>query len=627
MFYLESIQGEAFKRSKKNDRRFCRWFQSELEDAFAGARDYHDAILETLRQYEGQPEEPYRSTPFENSPNLEVPLIAIATDALVAQATTTLFAMKPILTVTPTNKDWKDHAPRLQAFVNWGVTNEFGLREAADHAIMDLVQLGTGATYTPFIKIVRKTRAVRIIDFGPQIQAIPIENLITQGGSVQSVNRVPWIGIRCYLSKKEVKAFASLDETRPDRWTLDKKTLEPFQICGAINEVRQQRENLSRTTSNSRLRDLYEVILFYGMFDYDDDGEDEELFAVFDRTSATLGWIGYTPHDYRPVEKEVYQTRAHVWNGLGVGEMLRMFQRDLTDQWNERAINVKLANFRMWAAKEGVLDEGILTAFENRVITMQNPKEDLVGVQLGEVYPSSGTFTQATLGLAEKRVGLTNLTVPSASSVLGTRTPAYTAATAVSQQNSRFAPAFDNVRKLLANSTKQCLWRYHEELRRERPGGPAHTNIQKVLGREDAEYVIDLLKRDDFVQCVSVELTASTASVNQDTERQNSLLLANFLGTYGEKILQLVAISSNPQTPRPVQEAAKKLAEAASAIAERTVRTFDQIRDPGQYIVDVNAEIDQAVNMQQNGMAQLAQLMSAIQQNAQPAPGLPAPVA
>lgn len=626
MFYLESIRGEAFKRGKRNDKRFCKWFQAELEDAIAASRDYHDGILETLRQYEGQPEHPYRSTPFENSPNLEVPLIAIATDALVAQATTTIFSMKPILTVTPTNKTWTKHAPPLQAFVNWGVNNEFNLRSAADHTIMDVVQLGTGATHTPFIKLVRKTRVVRIVDFGPQIQAIPIEDLIVPGGSTQDVNRLPWIGIRCWMSRKEVRAHASLPEDRQDRWTIDKKTLEPFQVCGAISDVRQQRESLSRTSSNSRLRDLYEVILFYGMFDYDNDGEDEELFAIFDRTSAELGWIGYTPHDLRPIEKDVYQVRAHVWNGLGVGEMLRMFQRDLTDQWNERAINTKLANFRMWAAREGVLDEGILTAFENRVITMQNPKEDLVGVQLGEVYPSSGMFTQATLALAEKRVGLTNLTVPSASGAIGTRTPAFTTASLIQRENNRFAPAFDNIRRLLASSVRQCLWRYHEELRRERPGGMAHTNIEKVLGREDAQLVIELLKRDDFVQCVSVELTASTAAVNQDTERQNALLLANFLGTYGEKILQLVTIASTPQTPEPVKEAAKKLAEAASAIAERTIRTFDQIRDPYQYIVDVNDELDKAVDMQQNGMGMLTQLLGFLQSSAQQPPGAP-PVA
>lgn len=609
MLVLERIAGEDFDRTDSGDKRFCRHFQEEIEAALSARAEYDADILDALRQYEGVPKTPYRSSPIENAPNIEITLGAIATDALYAQAMTTIFAVNPILTVNATKESGTKAAMALQDFTNWGIDNEFEMRKAAEHSVMDVIQLGTGAIYTPYIDVMRKTQTRRIVDRGPRIQPVPIENLIVPGGCTQDINQAPWVAIRMFMSFAEVKARAVLPDDIRERWKLHRGTLAPFMPCASMSAVQMQREAMSRTSSNTKMRKLYEVYAIYATYDYDRDGEDEEMLAFWDRSSNTLGWIGYTPNDYRPINKEVYQVRAHSWNGLGVMKMLAPYEEEVTQTHNDKATNVKLANFKVWGVKESIAQEGVMTGIPNRIVALQDPKNDIVALNMGEVYPSEGIYEATTLNLAERRVGLSDLGIPRPSQVLGTRTPASTAASLLQAGNNRFAPAFDNIRRLLTDGVKQCLWRYHERLRTEPEGGPAERNIRAVLGDPRAQLVIDLLKTDDFLQSVAVELTASNASINRDADRQNSILLANFMGAWGEKILQLVGIASSPQTPEPVREAARKLAIAAAAIAERTVRTFDQIRDPSRYIVDVEAELDASTQVQPGPMQALAGML------------------
>ena len=131
-----------------------------------------------------------------------------------------------------------------------------------------------------------------------------------------------------------------------------------------------------------------------------------------------------------------------------------------------------------------------------------------------------------------------------------------------------------------------------------------------VLGAEDGALVIDVLRTPRFDDAVSIELTASSASVNRDADRQNAIMLVNILATYYQRTLELVAIASSPQTPEPVRAVAQKIATAAGELIDRTIRAFDQIRDPQTFIVDVEAEIDQTVGTQpQQALAGLIQLI------------------
>ena len=69
------------------------------------------------------------------------------------------------------------------------------------------------------------------------------------------------------------------------------------------------------------------------------------------------------------------------------------------------------------------------------------------------------------------------------------------------------------------------------------------------------------------------------------------LMLVQMLGQYYERIIQLTAMAASPETPEPVKKIALKVAAAAGEMVDRTIRTFDQVRDPASFIIEVEDEL------------------------------------
>ena len=571
------------------------FLQREVEDALAARGPQETLWREVLRLYEGVPRNPVRNTPIENAPNIEITLGAIASDALYAQAIDTIFAVQPFVTTQAVGNSKDDIAKSkaLQRWTNFVVDNELGVRQATEHAILDNVQIGTGVYYTPWIEDVKKTKVAKIRARGPRMRCIPPEDFLVPGGADADLQAARWCAFREYLTDDDIAL-----ERKLRGWDT-----EGFAMVGSVGWVRSRREMLGRTTS-TKFNELYEIWRIFAHYDLDDDGIGEDIMVVWDRTSTRVGKVLYNPYDHRPFDAMRYQLRAHLFYGIGALEMLRPYQEEVTELHNDRVLNVKLANARIWKAKTGQAAEGARRIWPNKVIELDDP-ESLQPEQMGDIYPSIAQAEAITVSLAERRVGVNELNLPRPSQVLGSRTPGITALSLLQQVNRRFTPAFDSIRLALAGAVRQALWRYQERLLLGDTGVEDH--ILSVLGETDGRMVIELLKDEHFDESVRVQLTASSATVNREVERQNAMMLVNILVGYYSRVLELMTISSNPQTPQPVRDVAKKIAEAGGEIIERTIRTFDSVRDPQRFIIDVEAEMD-SMPLAPEGLSGLATL-------------------
>ena len=585
--------------------RFKAWVTYRLTTMKAVRWQWDAMVRDLLRTYEGVPLTPIKHTPIENAPNFEITLAAIAADAIYAQALDLIYTVSPILTARATNEQWVEHAKGVQAFINWGM-GAWGLRNASEHFLLDDVQLGSGVYYIPWVQHRIKTKTAKISQEGPFIRVVPIEDFFVEGGAGPDLQREPMIGQREWLTEMDLAERAEA----PYNWNTD--GFAPGEQKGW---VRSYRETLGRTSSSQpNLGNLFEVFHLYCQFDIDEDGLPEDLYAVVDGTTFTVAAIDYAPFDLRPFEAARYQLRAHLFYGIGVLEMLREFQRGVTDLYNHWITNAMIANARIWKARRGALGPSP-RFWPNKVIELDDPNS-LKAEQMGDTYPSLPQAIAVTISLAERRSGVNEMSLPRPSQVLGSRTPGITALSMLQQVNRRFTPAFDAIRLATAGAVRQCLWRYKEQLLA--GNTEAERTLVEVLGAEDASKVAEVLRREDFDQAIHIELTASSASVNRDADRQNALLLVNILGQYYEKVLQLVTIATNPQVPKPVKDVAAKIAQAAGEAIDRTIRTFDQMRDPRTFIIDVEAQVDQAAaGANPEGLQGLAQLMQTFAQNGQ----------
>ena len=577
----------------------------EIEDAISSRHALESTWRELLRQYEGVPKNPVRNFPIENAPNIEITLGAIAADALYAQIIDLIYTVNPLVTVRglPKFKDDKEHSASVKAFqrfLNWVAANEAHIREASDDAILDDVQLGTGCLYVPWTEERRKTKVASILTASPRVWAIPIEDcLIPAGTKTSDIDQLPWVGLRFWLTEYEVRERAA-----KNGWDFDLAAKSAAQ-----DWVSTRRETLGKHVQGiHRAGQLYEIIDCYCYFDVDGDGIREDLYVVFDRTSRKVLTCAFNPYDRRPVITFSYQRRAHMPYGLGVLQMLSPYQEEMSDLHNYATLNALLANCRIWKGREGRIPDN-MRIWPNRVIELIDPDTDLKPEQMADVYPSIMQNQLLLMQLAERRVGANELAPSPKGQMFGSRLPGITAMSLLQQVNKRFTPAFDGAKDAICRALMQCMYRYQEKVLAGSIKVIEH--IYDVLGVEDGARIVALLSSNNFDENMEVELTAATASTNREADRQNAMLLVQVLAGYYQRTLELVAIASNPQTPPEVKKVAMKIAEAAGEMIDRTIRTFDQVRDPALFVIDIEDEINSSMaNQPQDAVSQLLQMFA-----------------
>ena len=570
-----------------------RWLNQEITNALSTRRALETVWRDCLRQYEGVPKRAVRNYPIENAPNTEVTVGAIAADSVYAQAMDLKWLQtSPLITtraVGSTEEDSKN-AAAMQRWVNWVMIHEAGAREADDLATLDDVQLGTGIFYIPWVKRIKKTKTAKVTSQSPKMMAIPPEDCIVPGGVHGDVEELDLIGLRFWLTEAEV-----FERGKRNHWNLGKHA-----PAGPDDWVRVRREMLDKhQKSSTRAGSLYDIYDIYCYFDIDGCGEREDLYVTYSHSGDAILHIAYNPFDYRPIVPFRYQTRPHVFWGLGVMEMIGPYQDVLTDMHNETMANMILANERHWVGRDGVIP-GNMRLRRNKITLVPNPREDLLALQMADIYPSSFNAMMHIMNLAEKRVGVNEMSQPQGGS-MGSRTPGITALTMMQQVNKRFTPAFDGMRQGLGMAAQQCMYRYQEKILSGDADVMAH--ICQVMGPEDGQRIIDVLNNPSFDEAMTIELTASNPSTNREADRQNAVMLTNVLERYYSQVMQLVMLAANPQTPQPVRDIAAKIAGKAEVMIDRVMRTFDQVRDPATFALDL-----------ETGMAQLEQQMPQIEQ-------------
>lgn len=577
----------------------ARWIDMEITDALSARKPLEAMWQEDLRQYEGIPCSPIRNVPVENAPNIEVTIGAIAADSIYAQMIDLIFGVTPFVTAQAMPKGTDDDftlkaTKAVQRYANWMATNELNIRNTIEEFGLDFVQLGTAVIYTPWTIRIKKTRTMTIKASHPRSYAIPIEDYIRPSGSMLDDQDIAWVDLRFWRTWEELAEREKLDG-----WRLD-----GVQAVGARSWMRTKREMLGRQIEGVTAKgNIYDVHDIYCYFDIDGDGIDEDLYLIWNHTGRRIMKLAYNPQDHRPIEKACYQRRAHLPYGLGVLRMIAPYEEELTEVHNQYILNMLLANSRLWIGKEGRIPE-TMKVWAGKVITTLEGKDDLEGIQMADVYQSALQAQMLIMQLAENRVGMSAMSSPRPSQIMGSRTPGITAISMLQQINKRFTPAFDGAKGCIARSIKQAFYRYQERLKAGDVDVEAH--IYAVLGPEEGSILVQVLKRDTFDEHVDIELTASSASVNREADRQSAVMLVNILAQYHQRMLELVSIAANPQTPEPVRDVAQKIASSASEIIDRTIRTFDQVRDPSTFIVDISDELDQAQSqLPQAGLQQL----------------------
>ena len=591
------------ERNSARDSRLEEWLQMTGTQLISDRRSQEIDWVEQLRQYAARPAVDVRHIPVPDAPNVEVPLGATKTDSQYARMLSLLFSSSPVLTARAEDQQWEANAKAAQRWVNY-IADQVDFRTACEHSFMDCIMLGTAGVYVPFVQDIVTGRIARTIYRGPKIYPVAPEDLLLLGGSRGRVQEDQLVGLRFYYTPQELAA-------REKKLHWDTTHAMP---CSTVEYVRRYRERYGLTHSSNVTQYTYEIWRTFCHFDYHDDGETLDLEVVFDKTAGKVLDVQYNQYDERPVGRMVYQLHPNIGYGLGVMGMLRPLQWEATEMHCAWILNMFIANAKVWIAQDGAVPDNLEVWF-NRIIRARDINA-IKELPMGDVYPSMPEAIAANERLADQRIGTDN------TPEIGNRTPGITAMQAMQAQNSRFGPAFDSMRLTACEAMRQALMRQREALL---AGGENGKWVEKQMYQvldDEAELVIDLLHEQDFDRAVSVGFTAVSPVSNREADRQASVLMFNTLMTnYYKPAVELLQVAA--QQP-PLAEAAVEIVKKVNELADRFLRTFDQVRDPRNLLLDLDAVLEniQQQAPQQQAIQQLGQLL----QGGQPAPGPSAPV-
>lgn len=594
------VEPTPFRLTPDRREALRRWCEREITDALSSRYAYDRTMQENMRLYEGVPKKEFLRFPYEGAPNLEFNISGIAVDTIYAQGLDLIFSMTPIVNAQATNSAFTEFEYAIQRLINHGTNTDFGLREAADHTILDDVKHGTGVYYVPYTERVKVTDVARITERGPRIRSWPVEDFLVPGGT-EELHGADWVGLRMWLTPSEMNM-----RSKVRGW--DTSGAKMTTKSSAIRTTREAFGNTRMSTT--RRGDTFEVWMIFANVDADEDGTERDLLVFYDVAGNSVLKAVSMPYDRWPVEAMRYQIREHLFWGLGVPEMTKSFQSGMTDFMNSWMANSFLANMRGFKGPHGALGTGDTIAMRPGKYYAFNQPDQVEQFALADVYPSAQIAVQTLVSFAERRTGANDISAPRPSNLMGTRTPGITALSMMQQANRRFTPAFDEMRVATANAVKQCLYRYQERLLAGDEQTAAY--IVSLLGPEEGAKAIAILGDQEFDNAFKIELSATSATVNKMQERQDAIQLAGFLGGIYDKVIQLLGVASTQGISDPMREVAMKVSGAMSEIIRRTVQTFDQIRDPEKFILDVEQEINALPGLPPTGIEGLVGLLGGI---------------
>lgn len=585
---LDNPNGRSLGKARIAE--FTTWLQLQIENALSDQRLKDQERTKAWNHYYGRPSSDRRDIPYINASNRVAPLAQIACDSIFANIISIITETSPIVTCKPANDKWAAHAKVVQTRIDHEIHAEgeattggssWNFLPALYHGAKETVKLGTGVWHIEWVEQLTKGRYTRVQSSHARIEPIPGEHVLVPGGAGYDFQNIPWIALYFPYNKADF-----MDKAKKSKWNTDGVT-----TTGGRTEQESQRQRFARQPSTATDEDIYDIYKVYCQYDIDGDGELEDLLAVYNHTGATTLWVDWQPYDRRPLTAGHFDIEEFMFHGRGVPEILSTLTEIASDSLNHWIDNAFLANCRMFKGPHSALTEQTVSVWPGRFIGMADPA-NFAEVRLSDVYPSLPQLFAVTVGLAERSTGINDLSTPRPSQVLGSRTPGITAMQLMQQVNQRHTPFFASLRAAIACAVKECLYREQEQL--QRGNDRLRKYLTNLLGEQDAALYIEVLMDDQFDNAIALEMTVTSAQVNKEVERQNSMLLTNIYRQYITELVQAVAMAINPQTPPALRDVITKAIAAGNEFMERTLRTFSDVQRPQTFIIDPLPELQAA---------------------------------
>jgi hypothetical protein len=569
--YTGVIPGAPVKLTEKDRKWLPSYLDDELEEALRAHEEKLEFIDESNRLYLGEPLSKKKTFPWDGAANLVIPLVGITTDSIVARIINTIFAVQPFWSAKALIKDLEPVTYPLQDFLDWSRENELDMYAQTRSWIVEVVKHGWGYLKVYWNSYTQRTfrissgaaRPVDAVVRRPAIEHVLLADIICQCGIEDELYQSEWLAHRVRLTDGQLrwrKHDRVYDEV--DKILKHKADMTPMEEKVIGNEV--EREVSHRP--QEKLNTLYEI---YADLPLGGSDLPVPVMITFHKETRTIARCVYNPDitGERPFKKGVFIVREGKRDGLGISRQLALIQDEISTLHNQQVDNATLANTRFFVGRRGVVRNGT-RVWPGRFLTVPDPTRDVQSLQMADVYPSMRQLETSCLAYAERRSGVADYQLGRESNVLGNRATATGTLALIQEGNRRFDLNVRDIRETLGHVGKKVLLLNAQF----RPKGMAY--FVKGSDGQLVEKVLDL--PEEFVaDGIGVELTASTATINREIQKQGLMALMGSLTQYYQQLMQISGIAMAPQTPPPVQKMAIQMCDGARYLMEQIVQTFE----------------------------------------------------
>lgn len=548
------------------------------------------------RLYRALPETEVKKFPFDGAANLSIPVIATDVDTIYSRIMGILFAPENLWSCRPLNDLWVDYAPRLQEFLEYAQKHEVGAYEAVADWTMELCKLGTGILKQRYKREMKQIYQFRETDNGTieqQLQMLLKDNPILEHVSLydfyvpataKNVQDAAWASERIKLSRNQLESRVAagvyvVPPTGLSSW---------YQARGS--QMEQQRQRLDAFTPGLPEEcELFETWLDWdlgidsrdpleyqqtptqlgGQYDPNAAMRRQAIVATIHMQSQTLLRVDFNPffNQEKPYSFARYLRQDKRFYGIGLAEMLFMFQEEITAMHNQRLDNGTLLNSVMLKAKKGIGIKQEEPIFPSRIWLLPNPETDLLPLVMGQKADSTLENEIQSLDMGRKRTGVNDYISGNPTTATG-YAPAATSISLLKESAKRFDQVMREIRACLSESGQRIVELYQQYNQ--------HGKEYRVMGEKEGGILHQILQfpMQLIRNGIAIDVTATSASANKDVEIRTNTIIMQMITQYYQQVMQAMSYVVNPQVPEPLRTLAYDMANSGGILMKRILDSY-----------------------------------------------------
>src|SRR5262252_247036 len=565
--------------------RLTDYLDLEFREAMIDHRSLENQVDEWNKAYLGEPLARRKDFPWENACNVVIPLIGIHTDSIVARIVNTIFSVEPLWTARPLIKSLDDVAKPLEDFLDWSRRQEYDAYNTIRSWVLEVVKYGWG-----YIKVPWEVATVRTFRVGagdkpepvdrivrrPRPQHVLLIDILCQVGIEDDINQAEWLAHRVRLTDGQLK-WREYDGVYED-----------------VDKVIERKEDITTITemlagpgqevpTRTKLNTFYETWIDFPL---KKGGLPDPLVITYHPGSRTVMRAIYNPHadNKRPFFKGKFLDQEGRRSGVGIAQQLWQLQEELSTIHRQEVDNSTIANTKFFVGRRGAV-RNTTRIWPGRFLTVPDPSKDLIPMSMGDIGNSLQALETSALSYAERRSGVTDYQLGRESSILGGRATATGTLAIIQEGNRRFDLNVRDIRDTLGKVGQMVLMLNAQFRPRE---------MAYFVEGEDGKWVERALNlpRDFIADGIGIELTASTATINREIEKQS---LITVMGLVTQHYQQIISMAQMGMQMQPLMPLILSMLKGSDYFMKRIVQAFD-IKDLDT-VLPISAMLEQQGNV------------------------------